>query len=83
MSTTRLQTHPALATPHDTWEWAFCPAIMCRENAFLVRANAHELWQIRATIDLPAWWVAAGQPLCPACATTLTNTSVKGLPEPH
>jgi hypothetical protein len=44
MSTTRLQTHPALATPYDTWEWAFCPAIMCRENAFLVRANAHEMW---------------------------------------
>jgi ribosomal protein S27AE len=54
----------------------FCPARWCASGAWLVQRDAHlpHLWQITEAVGGGAWTVAATEPVCPRCGTTLCTT---------
>jgi hypothetical protein len=51
----------------------FCPDRWCATCAWLVQRDAQRpgLWQITEAIGGGAWTIAATEPVCPRCGTTL------------
>jgi hypothetical protein len=58
------------------WEQWFCPERSCATEAWLVRqalGNA-ELWSLTCRLTGASFTVAAVDPICPRCGTTLCAT---------
>ena len=58
------------------WEQWFCPERSCATEAWLVRhelGNA-ELWFLKCRLTGASFTVAAVDPVCPRCGTTLCAT---------
>ena len=55
------------------WEQWFCANQVCATEAWMVRRDSvvSELWWVAAHVDDSPFMVAATQPLCPRCGTTL------------
>jgi ribosomal protein S27AE len=52
-----------------------CPERWCARGAWLVQRDARlqDVWQVTHETDGGAWTVAATDPVCPRCGTTLTT----------
>jgi hypothetical protein len=57
-------------------EWMFCPERSCATEAWLVRQapNNNELWLLECRLTGASFTVAASDPVCPRCGTTLCVT---------
>jgi len=55
------------------WEQWFCANEGCSADAWMVRRDsaASEIWRVAAHVDDRPFTVAASEPLCPRCGTTL------------
>jgi len=53
-----------------------CPAGWCGSGAWLAQraAPVPDVWHVTHVIDSGAWTIAAPDPLCPHCGTTLVTT---------
>lgn len=53
-----------------------CPERWCGSGAWLVERAAQmpDVWQVTHATDGGAWTVAATEPICPRCGTTLVTT---------
>jgi len=58
------------------WEERFCPNQYCKIDLWRVqqRLDNSELWQLVDRFDGRAFTVAAVNPVCPCCGTTLRPT---------
>jgi hypothetical protein len=56
-----------------SWQQWFCPDSLCTTEIWMVRRNlvARDLWQVAAHVDGPIFSIAATDPVCPRCGTTL------------
>jgi ribosomal protein S27AE len=59
------------------WEQRFCPNQSCTVDFWMVQhaADDHELWHVIDNFDGGAFTVAAVDPVCPRCGTTLCLTT--------
>jgi hypothetical protein len=64
------------------WEQRFCPDQYCTIDFWRVQQSAHngELWHLVGRFDGDAFTVAAVNPVCPRCGTTLCLTVEQALP---
>jgi hypothetical protein len=53
-----------------------CPERWCARSVWLVQRDARlsDVWQMTHATDGGAWTVAATDPICPRCGTTLLTT---------
>ena len=58
------------------WEQRFCPNQFCTVDFWMVRqaADDHELWHVNDRFGGGAFTIAAVDPVCPRCGTTLCLT---------
>jgi hypothetical protein len=58
------------------WEQWFCANQACTVEAWMVRRDSavSDLWWVAAHVDDQPFTVAATEPLCPRCGTTLCLT---------
>jgi len=56
------------------WETWFCRSEGCKADSWLVRPQPgqRELWQLALEPDTPRYTIAATDPVCPLCGTTLS-----------
>ena len=54
-------------------EWMFCPEHYCATEAWLARQlfGNTELWSLQCRLTGASFTVAASEPVCPRCGTTL------------
>jgi hypothetical protein len=59
------------------WEQRFCPNPTCSVDFWLVRhtADDHELWRLIDRFGGGGFTIAAVDPVCPRCGTTLCLTA--------
>ena len=57
-------------------EWMFCPERSCATEAWLVRQEFGngELWSLKCRLTGASFTLAAVDPVCPRCGTTLCAT---------
>ena len=57
-------------------EWMFCPEHACATEAWLVRQarNNPEVWLLECRLNGASYTVAATNPVCPRCGSTLCAT---------
>jgi hypothetical protein len=55
------------------WEQHFCPNQDCAVDFWLAQQSSehHELWQLRDRFGDGAFTIAAADPVCPRCGSTL------------
>ena len=55
------------------WEQRFCPNQHCTTEGWLVRPSQHvaDLWSVASRFEEMTYTVAATDPVCPSCGTTL------------
>jgi len=58
------------------WEQWFCPERYCATEAWLVRQalGNHEIWSLECRLTGASFTVAASDPVCPRCGSTLCTT---------
>ena len=58
------------------WEQWFCPERTCATEAWLVQQSHQqaEIWSLRCRLTGAAFTVAASDPVCPRCGSTLCAT---------
>jgi hypothetical protein len=59
------------------WEQRFCPNQSCPVDSWMVEraADSYELWRLIEHFGCAAFMVAAADPACPRCGTTLCMTA--------
>ena len=59
-----------MTTTYDTYN---CPSPACKTDELLVRAvpGRRDTWQVSTHPDANGWTIAALDPCCPFCGTTL------------
>jgi hypothetical protein len=59
------------------WEQRFCPNQSCPVDSWMVEraADGQELWRLIEHVGCAAFLVAATDPACPRCGTTLCLTA--------
>jgi hypothetical protein len=73
----------AIAKEESTmnWEQWFCPDSSCNEAAWMVQRDPAtcEVWWVAAQVDVRPFTIAAIDPVCPRCGTTLlTRVELEG-----
>ena len=55
------------------WEQRFCPNQDCAVDSWLVQqiSGHHELWELHDRFSDGAFTIAASDPVCPRCGSTL------------
>jgi hypothetical protein len=68
------------------WEQWFCPNPSCIDEAWMVQRDPTmcEVWWVAAHVDDSPFTIAATDPVCPHCGTTLlTQVELDGKHELH
>jgi hypothetical protein len=68
------------------WEQWFCPNQACAGGAWMVQRDPtrRDVWEVAAHVDERPFMVAAIDPVCPCCGTTLlTMVKLEGRLDRH